>query len=172
MSLICFYHPKRDAITKCEMCGKPICVECKEIFHAIHGGKDDTYSTHHEICKVCYYDKQIELATKKVPLHIVCLIFIISFTIVLIISIVFTYPFPIINIILPIILGIILACLIFSFFKIKSSSRSKSELLVELKTKKDAFLKLVKEPICPECGGQIDSLVSICPHCGYQLKGV
>jgi len=154
------------------MCGKTICVECKEVFHEIHGGKDDTYSTHHEFCKVCYYDKQIELATKNVPLHIVCLIVIISFIIVFIISIVFAYPFPIINIILPIILGVILACLIFSFYKIKSNSKSKSELLAELKTKKDTFLKMIKEPICPECGGQVDSIASICPHCGYQIKEV
>ena len=60
----CNFHPSREAITKCEFCGKFICLECKMIFRKQHSsGFDENkriYYTNHELCPPCYYDQKIK----------------------------------------------------------------------------------------------------------------
>ena len=81
----CTYHPNRDAITKCEMCQKVICVECKNVFQQRHStsstshygsrsrGYGGSYSrgsgrysstsyyyTRHELCTPCFYERKIK----------------------------------------------------------------------------------------------------------------
>ena len=60
MSLKCAYHPEREANTKCEKCGKLICLECKQAFTTTHGTEDTRYSVRHEYCQACYYDYKIK----------------------------------------------------------------------------------------------------------------
>jgi len=68
----CSYHPNRDAVTKCEMCGKLICVECKNVYQQQHSHTTSssfdsdslshtTYSyTRHEVCTPCFYERKIK----------------------------------------------------------------------------------------------------------------
>ena len=60
----CHYHPNRDAITKCEQCGKLICIECKMIFRKQHSAGTSEhrtyYVTQHEVCPPCFYDLNIK----------------------------------------------------------------------------------------------------------------
>jgi len=58
MSETCHYHPKKEAKEKCESCGKLICLECKQVYHATHATEDSSYSTRHEVCTPCYYDRE------------------------------------------------------------------------------------------------------------------
>ena len=39
----CYYHPNRNAIEKCELCGKTICLECKRVYRETrsHGTSDN-----------------------------------------------------------------------------------------------------------------------------------
>jgi len=60
MSLNCYYHPEREANTKCEKCEKLICLECKKLYTVKHGLQDSSYATQHELCIVCYYDIEME----------------------------------------------------------------------------------------------------------------
>ncbi|MFX1236612.1 MAG: B-box zinc finger protein [Promethearchaeota archaeon] len=74
----CEYHKKRNAVTKCEMCGKVICVECKMVYQQRHtysyggfySGYDIgihshrhrySYYTRHELCPPCYYDRRVRV---------------------------------------------------------------------------------------------------------------
>ncbi|MFX1274355.1 MAG: B-box zinc finger protein [Promethearchaeota archaeon] len=60
----CHFHPNRDAITKCEHCGKLICVECKNVYRKSHSsGSGDNmsyYYTHYDLCSPCFYDQKIK----------------------------------------------------------------------------------------------------------------
>ncbi len=54
----CYFHPERNAVEKCEECGKFVCVECKYNFKKKHthrtGKTSSVYYTHHELCPQCY----------------------------------------------------------------------------------------------------------------------
>ena len=58
--LNCYYHPGRQASTKCEKCGKVICLECKTVYHETRstgtGDSRSSYSVRREFCPVCFYD--------------------------------------------------------------------------------------------------------------------
>lgn len=72
----CHFHPDRDAITKCEHCGRLICVECKMVYRKSHSsGSGDTHSyyyTYHDYCTPCFYDRKIKNLN---PIGPICIIF-------------------------------------------------------------------------------------------------
>ena len=61
----CDYHPENESISKCEFCGKFICVECKMIYkhrYTTTGGRGGSipHCKTYETCPPCYYDNMIE----------------------------------------------------------------------------------------------------------------
>ena len=60
MSVKCHYHPDREATKKCEKCEKLICIECCKTFNVRHSSGDSSYSTRHDYCLPCYYDRELE----------------------------------------------------------------------------------------------------------------
>ncbi len=84
----CYYHPNRDAITKCEKCGKLICVECKMVIGETRyddtGDNSYTYSKRQEFCKLCYYNKKIKIYSAEGNLFFYICLFIILIIISLI----------------------------------------------------------------------------------------
>ena len=63
MSLKCYFHPDREASTKCEKCEKMLCIECKKPYTATHGVSESRYATQHDMCKPCYYDIEMQRYT-------------------------------------------------------------------------------------------------------------
>lgn len=63
----CYYHPNIEAVTKCEDCGKPICLKCKKIHRETHhagvGESSSYYATQHDLCGPCYYNTQEKIAS-------------------------------------------------------------------------------------------------------------
>ena len=53
----CHYHPDKIAVTICERCRRPICLEDKRIYRKRHtrgsGDNASYYYTHHEYCVLC-----------------------------------------------------------------------------------------------------------------------
>lgn len=53
----CDYHPNKMAVTTCERCRRPICLEDKRIYRKrhrrSHGKYSTTYYTSHEYCVLC-----------------------------------------------------------------------------------------------------------------------
>ncbi len=88
VNIKCIYHPKRDAITKCEACQKTVCVECKMVYQQRHtyssnvGGHHHhhSYYTRHELCPPCYYDRRIKAV--KSPAKYCIILFGLIFTII------------------------------------------------------------------------------------------
>lgn len=139
MSLNCYYHPKREANTECENCGKSICVLCKMVFHKYERIGTRQYKRH-EYCPICFYDKSI----KKISVHaiLIALGFTTFFSVILILIIFplgemlsskygISFLFPIIISVLPII-GANIYAFIYVPIKIKG-----------FKTKKKRFLKSI-----------------------------
>ena len=60
----CYYHPEKTAVTVCERCHRPICLEDKRVYRKTHysntGFNNDnyygsnTYVTTHDYCPLCY----------------------------------------------------------------------------------------------------------------------
>ncbi len=69
----CYYHPSREAMDKCESCGKLICVECKNVYrYRRSSGTSDHrryYYMSQELCTPCFCDANIKGAkmTKYQP---------------------------------------------------------------------------------------------------------
>lgn len=55
----CFYHPKRNAIKKCEFCGKDICFSCRMTYRKKSLYNQDSYSINlnrkKACCPVCFH---------------------------------------------------------------------------------------------------------------------
>lgn len=58
-SYSCKYHSDREAVTKCEMCGAMICLECKNVYNRTYHSSHNhySYSTRYELCPECYAKK-------------------------------------------------------------------------------------------------------------------
>ena len=52
-TIVCANHPKIAADTKCEICGKPLCIACKEVYHDTRGVGDSRYNKRMEVCREC-----------------------------------------------------------------------------------------------------------------------
>ena len=65
--LKCYYHPDSNAMTKCEDCGKPICLRCKKIHREKHHtgvGESSGYIERTlDLCGPCYYNKKEKIAS-------------------------------------------------------------------------------------------------------------
>lgn len=65
--LKCYYHPDSEAVTKCEECGKPICLLCKKIHRERHHtgvGESSGYIERTlDLCGPCYYNKKEKIAS-------------------------------------------------------------------------------------------------------------
>lgn len=179
MSLKCVYHPEREASTKCEKCGKLICLECKQAFTTTHGTEDSTYSVRHEYCQVCYYDYKIK-SVKYSP--IACAIVIIFFVIGLIMvnTFISETSFSAGEMSIPLtIIGTGLTISIIVFLYVVLVYRPKKMALYEDKkqiflsgTRKAPSVKEEKpvEKFCSECGNKLEPDVSVCSYCGSIIE--
>ncbi len=173
MSLKCYYHPEREAQSKCEKCGKLICLECKKAFNKTHKASERSYSTRHEYCQVCYFN-HMSLAVYKTPISyfafIIVLIIFLIITNVAFDSVGYNNPMPIF--LIPFIIVLIIA-FIFSIIhgakKREDLMDQKNSFLLNLKNS-SSKKKAVIIPTCKKCGKKIDSNIIICPHCGCDIK--
>jgi len=183
MSLKCYFHPEREATSKCEKCGKLICLECKLVYHETYtGGSKDTsyaYSKRYEYCPFCYYETKI----KKYKINSIGLLCAaITFVFMLVFYITFTLPTGFFHptLYIPVIIisiGIIITTIAFFFRQFIQTPKK----VDEIETKIEEFLKSIGTPInikeegviskfCPECGTTLESGASICSYCGYIIK--
>ena len=177
MSLKCYYHPNREAITKCENCEKMICIECKKPISVTHGVQESRYATQHDFCMPCYYDSEMKNYDFS-PRGYYIFASIVAMSVVIFIILALISAFSEIE-------GKIALVITFSVFTfistvlflsaLKSFFKNKGRfpvMLAELKTKKENFLKTLRSSnVCPECGNKIEVGFSICPSCGYNLAG-
>ena len=181
MSLKCYYHPEREAQSKCEKCGKVICVECKMVYHkTVHRGTGDdryAYSERYEYCPVCYYDTHVK-KYKNYPYP--CIGFIIIFIIAAISMTLFTPGIynPMSFLVITLLsLGILISVVAFFYLRFVYSPKKTAEF----NAKKEEFLQRTKTPtitkkeeistkFCPECGTRVEPDASVCSYCGFILK--
>jgi len=179
MSLKCAYHPEREASTKCEKCGKLICVECKTVIHTRHGTGENRYSTRHEICIPCKYDR--EIGGFGIRVNIIGFIMCIAFLSIFIgITTYANINMPHFDLIAFPIIGIIALVIIGAYFIYWMTVKRKRGILKAKIQKEEYLKKLIQLPskkddtpskmFCHECGGQITSDDSICSHCGAIIK--
>lgn len=164
MSLKCYYHPDREATTKCEKCEKVICIKCKKSYNVTHGVKESLNATQHDMCKPCYYDIEIEKYTfSSRSYYIAFFIPVLMCLIPIFTALVFAFGLSLFFYFI-----IILMIMILFLRRMKSSP----EKLAELMTKKEKFLKTLQSGnVCPECGNKVEIGISICPSCGSNLAG-
>jgi len=173
MSLKCYFHPDREATTKCEKCERMLCIECKEPYTVTHGVDDSRYATQHDLCMPCYYD--IEMHKYRNPgrgYHIVLGVLI---TIILILDILGIYLLSVLTIAgtgmlatsaVPTFLFVIL------LLHYISAKKRNPGMLAELKKKKEKYLKALEiGGVCPGCGNKLEVGISICPSCGSIVAG-
>lgn len=82
----CYYHPDKIAITTCERCHKPICLEDKRVYRQTHYynnsvGNDSfhsrsSYVTTHDYCILCYASQKKSNVTASIIGGIVFIIFV------------------------------------------------------------------------------------------------
>jgi len=169
--LNCFYHPEREANTKCEKCGKIICLECKTVYRVSHssgtGDHRRTYTSRYEYCPVCFYDQKIKSygpQAKKGAFTLTTILLVIIFVSVVFMDTYFSLFFLIILIPLDI------SILVYGPRKVKESEIKKAEFLNSLKTVQPVKEEPLKFLLCPECGSQLEPEVSECSYCGSLIK--
>ncbi|MFX1238471.1 MAG: hypothetical protein ACFFAS_04305 [Promethearchaeota archaeon] len=191
----CQYHSNRNAVTKCEMCQKATCVECKMVYKQFHmgstdfiGSRENDYYTHYELCRPCYYDRHIkELNSPGMYCIFVsgCISTIISFIIFLFtMNFVSTWdgpssiPAPTI---LPffafifILIGI--GTVIIGMIKIENLPKKISEFeakrqvfFAELSSTTETSEQIIKYNFCPVCGEKFYPDEKICKKCGIEIE--
>lgn len=173
MSVKCNYHPEREATTKCEKCGKFICLECRTAIHRYHGTTDSSYSTRHEICIPCYYDTKLERYSFNLrPTYICFGVLVIGILIFLILDQTIGLHFdnsPIgpFTIVMFFISGVFLILLIL-FFRNK---KRVPVIYAELTRQKKHWLSTGKtDRICPNCGNNVEVGIYRCPSCSSKIK--
>jgi len=180
MSLKCYYHPEREAQSKCDKCGKIICLECEKSFNVSHGTSERSYSTRHEYCLPCYYDRRIKLAQSSAACFM-CIAFniigLIMFT-----SVPTSGTFDIFSMLPTIFLIALIASILLFIYKKFFDGPKRAE---KIKGQKESFLESIKlssngtqettpitsKKFCSMCGGQIEKNISICPKCGSNISG-
>ncbi|MHA1167878.1 MAG: hypothetical protein ACTSP4_10820 [Candidatus Hodarchaeales archaeon] len=63
----CFYHPDREAVEKCEKCGRLICLEDKMVYRTV--GTMDSDGRRYILCPICYNERQ-KAAAKAAPIFL------------------------------------------------------------------------------------------------------
>ncbi|MFX1236631.1 MAG: hypothetical protein ACFFAS_04135 [Promethearchaeota archaeon] len=181
-NIVCHYHPERNAITKCEMCQKTICLECKTIYQKrqLNSNTSGISYSRQELCPPCYYDRIIKDKQTSKSAASIAVGIILTF-----IDIYFLFiPLPFV---FKIIFGIIailgLALTIYGFFKLSGISGNKkavSEKVGDLEAKKRDFLENITSPTktrernkknkyCSFCGNEINLNENICINCGNEI---
>ena len=157
MSLKCFYHPEREAQSKCEKCGKLICLECKKSFIIRRGS---SYSTKQEYCQVCYFKQQALLIYK-----IGFMLF--MFLVMALIMMMITFS----NFLIPFLFVLIIAFIFIIIYCAKKRAKiiSQKENFIR-GIKSSSVKKDVVFPTCKKCGKKIESNILICPYCGCDIK--
>jgi hypothetical protein len=170
MKLNCHYHQDREAKTKCEICGKLICLECKMVLNTAHGTDESRYVIRHEICPLCFYAKK-DKAYGKNALVVALLTTVPS---ILIIITLLSFSISVIDyffVIIPI--SFIAFCWIYYLYyapkKRDEIKKQKMDFLRGLTdytaNKKDLQL----EHLCGNCGAKIEPNISICSYCGSEV---
>ncbi len=173
MSLKCYYHPDREATTKCEKCDKMICIECKKPISITHGVKESQYATQHEFCMPCYYDYEMKKYSYSPRGYYIAFSILLPIILTLVIlGLVFISHIPAAGFGLlassPI-PTFLFVCLLVSYISAKKRSPG---MLAELKIKKEDFFKTLQiGSVCPECGNSVKTGISICPSCGSDIAG-
>ncbi|NHI94041.1 MAG: zinc-ribbon domain-containing protein [Candidatus Lokiarchaeota archaeon] len=194
MTVNCYYHPDREAINKCENCGKLLCVECKQVLHRTYSrgsyssqgrySHSHYYSINYDLCPECYYDAQIAATSPKM-----CII---SFVILAVFASImmgmmigvdvminsitpgfsnFSMPTPGMFIFIPILIIVVGGVIIF-YIAFISYPKKRQQFISE----KEEFLKSIGlenyNPPRTESSGseyQINN-VNICPNCGEKIE--
>ncbi len=182
MSLNCYYHPEREAISKCENCGIILCLECKMVYRRVirrgTGDSSYTYSERYDYCPICFYDKKIKKhgLGKMIKAIIVTIIIIVMISVVNdLISPFMGYYFYMMNfffVTLPLIImvGFNIYVFIYSPIKLREIKRKKEQILNSLKTITPLGQERVATKFCSECVISIDPEVSFCSYCGTTIK--
>jgi hypothetical protein len=182
-NLNCYIHKDRTAVSKCDECGKYICLECQ------HDSSESSFSSSNttkiKICPFCYADK-IENDLSSVGPLFGCIVFVIfAFILIFIFSSLgnsfpFSSPFEQ-NSELP---GIAIAFILFSVFLIIGViaflfSKKQNEPNKEAETIRARAKKAIEEskkiittsekqtPLyCRYCGAPIEVYEKTCSYCG------
>ena len=188
----CYYHPSRNAITKCESCGKLICVECKNIFQQTHSAGTPEhrtyYVTRNELCTPCFYDKRIKAIKigRVVPicfgtffLVIGIIFFRVMYSFTSIVSEGLEDPFIFYSYV-PLIMFTCIGFIVILVGVLKFATSGKK--ITDMEAKKTEFLKSVasassakgrtqpvKREYCHHCGNKINPGEKICEQCGENL---
>jgi len=185
--LNCYFHKDRIAVSKCETCGKYICLECK------HESKDNSYSdsSNHYICPYCYAN-EIETDDSSIVVVFGCL----GFVVVISIFIAFTAsmgggffsdfgsdiePHGIVITVIIIVMIFAIGIAIYAVFKKETQPntqaeeiRAKAKKTIEETTKKIQSSKsesVSHEALfCRFCGAPISEYAKTCEYCGMQWQ--
>lgn len=177
--LNCHFHQARNAISKCEDCGKLLCIECKQNYTQIHhsgtGDNKHVFYTQHELCPPCFYDRKIKDLNPRqflIPIMMGVLLVCVGLPIFIIMMMIALLPFSIILVIIGVVLIV--------YGKKKRSSAPQK--INQLKAEKEDFYKLISSlefeqislnlgyKICPNCDSKEDLNTQYCSECGIELK--
>ena len=180
-TLKCHFHQARNAISKCEDCGKILCIECKQIYTQTHhsgtGDNRRVFYTQHELCPPCLYDRKIKNLNPKqflIPIMMGVLLICISLPLFIIMMMIALIPFNIIFVIIGI-------GLIVYGRKKRSSTPQKID---KLRAEKEDFYKLISSlefeqislnlgyKICPNCDSKEELNTQYCSECGIELISI
>ncbi|MFW9930315.1 MAG: zinc ribbon domain-containing protein [Candidatus Thorarchaeota archaeon] len=73
----CAYHNDKAAVTTCERCHRPICLEDKRVYRRTHYQNDNTYVTTHDYCILCFASQKKTDSNLHIVGAIIFIIFII-----------------------------------------------------------------------------------------------
>ncbi|MFX0063179.1 MAG: hypothetical protein ACFFC7_13460 [Candidatus Hermodarchaeota archaeon] len=91
-NLQCFYHPEREAATKCEKCGKLICLECKLIRREYTlTGSDSSQWVRYEVCPACYAEMKAASARGSKVFVIIAAVMCIAFIVIAALILIFFF---------------------------------------------------------------------------------
>ena len=189
----CYFHPKLQAVDKCERCNKLICLQDKRTFTKTYGGSgigtDYNYyyaPIKYTFCPPCYYQavesgyrSYRKISSFQKPF---LLLFMIPFILVPIIMIVMVMNSPFgldIFVLFPIIFIFIAIGMFLFIFKTQStaSEMMKSEY-ENIRVDKEQFYSNsnlttknnYNEIYCNQCGSKILKSDFFCPNCGDSTK--
>ncbi|MFX1500307.1 MAG: hypothetical protein ACFFDH_05000 [Promethearchaeota archaeon] len=170
MSLKCYYHPERDAITKCEKCGKVICLECKMVYHVRYtsrsGNHQYTSTSMYEYCPVCFYDQQINSYGPQAK-RSVGVFSIVSLVLIVIFSIFFTMASVVLLTLVLVLIPVDISIFVYNPRKIVGFEIKKAEFLKTIQPVKE---EQIKELFCSECGNKLEPDISVCSYCGNVIE--
>lgn len=184
----CFYHHDITAASKCEHCGKSICLDCVRIDKIRHsGGKHSSgYTERLELCAPCHYDR---IENTGIGGFLFLILFGIVFGLVPLTSILSSPGVPgifFLFISVFVIAGFGLAIKgikdILELPKKKEEAKKEKELFFNslqhtraeipmkpAKNNQSPSFSVVKQGstfFCQQCGGKVSNDASFCPHCG------